>query len=190
MKMGQLLVATPKMPDMNFRKTLVLLVRQIEEGTMGLILNRPTNETVGEVWASLRVEGKDVIECTSKEPLYLGGPVFGPICAIHKLAQCSEHSISDDLYWSSDGDNLNVVVANGKPFRIFTGYTSWNPGQLEKEIEYGGWVSCPVDENLVFAEDNCNLYDPDVWRRALHTWGASQWNSFGIMDIPQNISVN
>src|SRR5437763_2258319 len=66
---GQLLIAGPTLLDPNFWRTVVLIVEHSEEGALGLVLNRPSETTVGEAVAEL----EDMLDVD--DPLYIGGPV-------------------------------------------------------------------------------------------------------------------
>ena len=66
---GQLLLASPALDDPNFRRTVVLIGVHSEEGAMGVVLNRPSEVTVGEAVPQLE---QAVAE---REPVYVGGPV-------------------------------------------------------------------------------------------------------------------
>src|ERR687897_3581489 len=66
---GQLLVAAPILSDPNFHRAVVLLAEHGDEGAMGLVLNRPTETSVGEALPELSpIAGEE-------EPLFVGGPV-------------------------------------------------------------------------------------------------------------------
>ena len=45
---GQLLIAGPALLDPNFWRTVVLVVEHSDDGALGLVLNRPSETTVGE----------------------------------------------------------------------------------------------------------------------------------------------
>ena len=153
---GQFLVASPHLPDTNFFRSVVLMIQHNEEGAFGVILNRPGRKTVAEIWA-LVGEG----ECQSGEPVFLGGPVEGPLLAVHTNAPCAQSAILDGLYMATRKDYLNRIVRSDKPFRVFCGYAGWGPGQLENEIEAGGWMSYPAAVNDVFQ-------DPDtMWKHVV-----------------------
>jgi putative transcriptional regulator len=142
---GQFLVASPHLPDSNFFRTVVLMIQHNEEGAFGVILNRPGRKTVAEIWA-LVGEG----ECRSEAPVFLGGPVEGPLLAIHTHAPCAQSSVFDGLFIATRKDYLNRIVRSKRPFRVFCGYAGWGPGQLESEIEAGGWMSYPAVLDDVF----------------------------------------
>jgi putative transcriptional regulator len=141
---GRLLVATPLLGDPNFRRTVILIVEdEPEEGTLGVVLNRPTEVQVGQVlesWTEL-VTGPTVV--------FKGGPV-APNSA---LALALARGEDEPLGWRSlDGSNLmsriGLVDLEAPPellaggitsLRVFAGYAGWGPGQLRAEIEEGAW---------------------------------------------------
>src|SRR2546428_10733641 len=66
---GRLLVATPALADPNFDRAVVLLLDHDEEGSLGVVLNRPTPVGVGDVlepWAQL---------AGAPQVVFQGGPV-------------------------------------------------------------------------------------------------------------------
>jgi putative transcriptional regulator len=141
---GRLLVATPLLGDPNFRRTVILIVEdEPEEGTLGVVLNRPTEVQVGQVlesWTEL-VTGPTVV--------FKGGPV-APNSA---LALALARGEDEPLGWRSlDGSALmsriGLVDLEAPPellaggitsLRVFAGYAGWGPGQLRAEIEEGAW---------------------------------------------------
>ena len=141
---GRLLVATPLLGDPNFRRTVVLVVEdEAEEGTLGVVLNRPTEVPVGQVlesWTDL-VTGPSVV--------FRGGPV-APNSA---LALAIVPGDTEPVGWRAlDGSavmsrvglvDLDVppeLLAGGiASLRVFAGYAGWAPGQLQAEIDEGAW---------------------------------------------------
>src|SRR5688500_20101812 len=75
---GQLLIASPRLRDPNFFKTVVLLVKDDDDGALGVILNRPLEITVADAIA----EQVSVAEGAA-EPIHQGGPCEGPLTALH-----------------------------------------------------------------------------------------------------------
>src|ERR1700720_24899 len=66
---GQLLIAGPSLLDPNFWRSVVLIVEHSDEGALGLVLNRPSETTVGEAVPQL----EDLLALD--EPVFIGGPV-------------------------------------------------------------------------------------------------------------------
>jgi putative transcriptional regulator len=166
---GRLLVATPLLGEPNFRRTVILIVEdEPEEGTLGVVLNRPTEVQVGQVlqpWAEL-VTGPTVV--------FKGGPV-SPNSA---LALALARGEDEPLGWRSlDGSSLmsriGLVDLEAPPellaggitsLRVFAGYAGWGPGQLRAEIEEGAWYVLPGEPTDAFLAEPERLW-PEVLRR-------------------------
>jgi len=155
---GNFLIASPHLGDGNFNRSVVLMVKHDEDGAFGLVLNRPTGNTVAEIW---KLVADDISD--RQNPIYLGGPVQGPLMAVHSLESAAETEILKGVYLSAHKDQLREVVAAEKaPFRLFTGYSGWGAGQLEGELEAGGWLVSPATAELVFHDQD------DLWERVMH----------------------
>ncbi|MGR8010257.1 YqgE/AlgH family protein [Streptomyces hypolithicus] len=153
---GRLLVATPALVDPNFARAVVLLIDHDEEGSLGLVLNRPTPVGVGDVllpWATL-AGVPDVV--------FQGGPVS----LDSALGVAVIPGDEGPLGWRRVHGAIGLVDLDAPPellaaalgsLRIFAGYAGWGPGQLEGELEGGAWfvvesepgdVSSPEPETL------------------------------------------
>jgi len=159
---GRLLVATPALTDPNFDRSVVLLLDHDEEGTLGVVLNRPTPVDVASVlepWAGLA--GTPAV-------VFQGGPVS----LDSALALAVVPGGSDDredgglLGWRRVYGAIGLVDLEAPPellaaevgaLRVFAGYAGWAPGQLEDELVEGAWyvvesepgdVSSPAPERL------------------------------------------
>lgn len=158
---GHLLVASPRLPDENFSRTVVLIIQHDDQGAVGVILNRPTDSTVREVWDSFSDE-----PCDSDQLIHVGGPVRGPLLAIHTKESCAENEILPGVYFASHRDRLEEIVHEPDlPFRIYADYSGWAPGQLEGELEAGGWMVLPATFDYIFGEVET------MWRKAAQQVG-------------------
>lgn len=158
---GQLLVAVPGLPDQNFWRTVVLMIRHDEDGGFGLILNRPTSRTVAEIWNLIAKK-----PCDCDQTVHLGGPVPGTVLALHTMRSCSEDEILPGVYLATRLERLNRIVRHpDRPFRLYAGYSGWAAGQLEGELEQGGWLTLEASYDYVFG-------DPDtLWKKAAEAVG-------------------
>ncbi len=152
---GWFLMAAPHLLDPNFYRTVVLLLQHNEDGAFGLVLNRPMSKTVREVWQQ---SGRG--ECAFDGPLYLGGPVTGPLIALHNDAECAEGEVIDGVYFAASPDVIDRLL-NDPPeqLRVFTFYSGWAGGQLESELDEGAWITLPATPELIFCGEE------DLWRR-------------------------
>ena len=163
---GRLLVASPNLGDPNFERTVVLILEHGGEGALGVVLNRPSDLDVAEPlpeWARAAAHPPVV---------FIGGPV-APSAAVC-LARVARDGAargwepvlgpSDSL--SGELGPLGTLDLDSDPdeaitgldeIRVFAGYAGWAPGQLEAEIEAGGWFVvdaeagdplCPAPEEL------------------------------------------
>ncbi|MEV5577010.1 YqgE/AlgH family protein [Streptomyces parvus] len=153
---GRLLVAAPALTDPNFDRAVVLLLDHDEEGSLGVVLNRPTPVGVGDIlasWASLTGE-PDVV--------FQGGPVS----LDSALGVAVIPGDEGPLGWRRVHGAIGLVDLETPPellgpalgsLRIFAGYAGWGPGQLEGELTEGAWyvvesepgdVSSPRPEQL------------------------------------------
>lgn len=145
---GQLLVASRKLRDPNFLRTVVLLLEHNDDGALGVVLNRLADRTISEVWDTIKAE-----PCDNPQPLNLGGPVPGPLIALHKDKALSEREVVPGLYMSMQREAVDQLVRDeDKPVRIYTGNAGWGGGQLEGELKVGGWLTTQGKEEDVFTE--------------------------------------
>lgn len=127
---GQLLVATPQLIDPNFYRTVVLLLQHDEDGCVGVVLNRPTEEPI----AAHLPEWSDRVP--EPRTVYFGGPV-DPTVAIG-LALATE-GMPTGVPGLSLVDLTMPAEESRHPVRIYSGYSGWGSEQLEAEIATGSW---------------------------------------------------
>ena len=152
---GQLLIAPPHLTDPNFSKTVVLIVQHDEDGALGLVLNRPTEKSVADVWLELRKKA-----CLRTDPVYLGGPVPGPLMVLHGDDASADVELLDGVFFCSSDASLEQMVDEvGPPLRVYAGYSGWGRGQLEMELQLGSWLSAPALAEHVF-----NTPTRDLWQ--------------------------
>jgi len=179
---GKLLVASPYLPDGNFAETVILMIYHNEEGAMGLVLNRPSDCSVREVW-KMALEEED---CDCDQVIDLGGPCQGPLMAVHNLRKHSEQTIARGIYFSTEKGNIREIVSRtDRPFRIFSGYSGWAAGQLEREMDEGSWLVAPATKQAVFSDND------ELWREVADLVGREiLTNSLGIRHAPEDPSWN
>ena len=160
---GHFLIASPFLGDGNFNKSVILIIQHNEEGAFGLVLNRPTDHRVQDVWKMVAEES-----CHTDAVVHCGGPVDGPLMAVHTQKSCSEHRILRGVHFSASKKHLcDVIQQSHKSFRIFRGYSGWTASQLDVELEQGAWLTHPASLEHIFA---CN--DVDLWKNVTHKIGS------------------
>lgn len=178
---SHLLVAVPRLPDSNFFRTVVLLLHHDEEGAFGVILNRPSEVSLREVWAEIANR-----PCDCDKPINHGGPVEGPLIALHTQEDCAENTILSDVFVSTQKENLNTLVSeNRQPFRVFSGYAGWGREQLEGEIQAGGWLTTKAKRDFIFGDHE------DLWQSVADSIGKNiVLSDVSNRGIPNDPSMN
>jgi putative transcriptional regulator len=148
---GHLLIASPDELDPDFFKTVILLIQYSREQAVGLVLNRPSAMPAKEAFNGT---------CHDNEYVRSGGPVPGPLMAVHTCEPYSEIEVIAGVYYSVKKKNLEKVVREPDCLRrLFDGHAGWGPGQIEEQIERGGWRVTPATAEYIF-------YDgPNLWER-------------------------
>lgn len=171
---GRLLVAQPHLIDPNFSRTVVLLLQHGDEGALGVVLNRPSEVRMVEAlpaWSSF---------AAAPSLVFSGGPVADDGTAIC-LAR-ARPGIDPDAFKPLGGDmgTLDVgrdpvLVGPGvDEIRLFAGYAGWGAGQLEMEIETGGWWVLDARPSDVFTSDPARLWQAALGRQR----GTLAWFAF------------
>ncbi len=157
---GTLLVASPSLTDPNFARTVVLVLRNDNNGALGVVLNRPTNLEPGTVFPELAAG-------VGAYPgrLFRGGPIAPTqlLLLVRGLAAAtiSTPEILDKVFLSIDTDSLPEMarLADGtNELRLYAGHAAWVPGQLDAELRGGGWQVVPGTADLVFHTDPGKLW--------------------------------
>jgi len=158
-----LLVASQKMADPRFRKTVLVVTRHGNAGPIGVIVNRPEEIKLDMIFPEYP-KAKEL-------NLYFGGPVYPR--QISYLVRGGDAvqgalAISSNTYLAYDMSTL-VELLNGKrhykDLRVMYGLASWAPGQLEYEIRLGGWYVIPFDEEVVFDHPPSGIWQ-ELYNRA------------------------
>src|SRR5688572_2294548 len=157
---GSLLIASPELSDPMFARSVVLVLRHDGEGTIGVVLNRPTNLVPATIFPEL----KDGIGGYAGN-LYRGGPIAPTrlLYLVRGLAAATVNGpeVLDKVFLSIDDASLPDMtrLADGtNDLRLYAGHAAWMPGQLQNEINAGGWQILPGTAELVFHADPGTLW--------------------------------
>jgi putative transcriptional regulator len=165
---GSALVAAPGLLDANFHRTVVLIIEHHAAGTVGVVLNRPSDVAVHDVlplWSPL---------ATVPRALYVGGPVqqrsaLGVAALPAGVdAERTEGMIKvrGPLALVDLDADPDLMAPRLRGLRVFAGYAGWGEGQLAAEINRGDWLVVPA-----LAEDVLAPPDTDLWSRILRRQG-------------------
>jgi putative transcriptional regulator len=134
------LIAMPQMTDPNFHQTVVLMVEHSAEGSMGLVLNRESPLTLGELGKN---QALAVWPGRQGQRVRVGGPVE-PYrgFVLHDSPAVEERSeVLPGLFLSVTSDALTpLLVDDAATLRFCLGYAGWGPGQVERELKEGAWL--------------------------------------------------
>jgi putative transcriptional regulator len=176
---GNLLIAGPSLLDPNFWRTVVLVIEHTEEGALGLVLNRPSETTVGEAVPQL-----DVLVDSDQE-LFIGGPVQpSAVIVLGEFEDPTDAALLafDDVGVLGVGSSADESAVGLRSGRAFVGHAGWGPSQLDSEIERGDWILEPAILNDAFTADA-----PGLWSTVLTRKGG---NYALLARMPPDPSVN
>lgn len=158
------LVAKRELSDPNFRETVVLVTHPRQGGPWGVILNRPLDQRLSEIFEHDTLKNR-------KDVLFFGGPVArqGLVFLVRSDKPPPRSTpVLRDVYFVSDPDWIDELLKRPEPtrgLRVFSGYSGWAPGQLQSEIARGGWHVVPADAETVFDKAPSRIW-PELIERA------------------------
>jgi len=167
------LVASPRIVDPNFREAVVLIIQHTPTASRGVIINRPLDTPLSRL-----TPGDESFE-QAQDVVYFGGPVALPsLSFVFRAKDRPKRSVHvmEDLHISDDPALLRDVLkrkgAAGR-VRVYAGHASWGPGQLQDEIEHGGWFATRATPDFVFHENPASIWRELVKRASQRSVHAS-----------------
>jgi putative transcriptional regulator len=161
---GRILISVPFLQDFYFRKSVVLLADHNDDGSFGLIVNKPVDVKLSDI--SPEFSGFNA-------PVYLGGPVkTDSLFFMHTRPDLIEDGakIMEGLYWGGNIETVRQLVKNGSitpgEVRFFVGYAGWTANQLDRELEEKSWVVSMADLEQIIQKDT-----RDMWNQTLKKLG-------------------
>jgi putative transcriptional regulator len=151
---NQFLIAMPMLTDKDFSHTVTYLCQHNEDGAVGIIINRPTQMKLGDIFAQMEIDATSLASINS--PIYMGGPVQPERGFVIHNADGREWdssiSISEIVSLTSSRDILEAIAKGNGPenYLIALGYAGWGAGQLEKEIINNAWLHTPYAEAILY----------------------------------------
>ncbi len=157
---GSLLIASATLVDPNFARCVLLVLDSNDEGSLGVILNQPSETPVDEVLASWR----DLV--SPPGVFFRGGPVeLNAALAVGSVT--ASRPDDEPLGWRELTGSLGLVDLDVAPdefvgrltgLRIYAGYAGWGSGQLEAEIAEGSWHVVPARHTDLFTGNPGRLW--------------------------------
>ncbi len=150
---GQFLIAMPTLLDPEFQQTVTYICAHSNEGTMGIVINRPMKIGLGEILSQMELPPTDPeIE---QIQIFQGGPVQqdrGIIIHEPPTEWDSTINVTDNLGVATSRDILEAISKGDGPKKslVALGYASWGAGQIEQELAENSWLNIPADESILF----------------------------------------
>ena len=177
---GQFLLDGGKLRGSYFHRSVVLICHHDAEGAFGLVINRPSDNNVGDLILA------DLSDRLKEQKLFAGGPVQpAALSYLHCDSFIPDANVLPNL---SIGHSLEELVELGGSFsstqriRVFAGYSGWSPGQLEDELKRESWLIFPASVELVF-----HTPAEDLWKTIMKALG---WQQRILADAPEDLSWN
>jgi putative transcriptional regulator len=178
---GHFLVAAPHQLDPNFVEAVILVVEHADRGAFGVIVN-----CLGNPHERISRQRSAKPRWPEGPRLHFGGPVTGPLMAVHTDAGCAEIEVLPGVFFAGSEKNvLALMRSREQSCKVFTGYAGWGPGQIEQQVEYGIWRAIPATAAKIFA-NNDNLWE-GLLRQAC---GSLLQVMCNIKHVPSDPSLN
>ena len=166
----QFLIAMPAMADPGFSKTLTYICEHNAQGALGIIINRPTDMTLEDLFerVDLRLDSPQLC----RQPVYYGGPVQPERgFVLHRpLGEWQATLVvNPDIGLTSSRDILQSMSEQGEPSEVLItlGYAGWTAGQLEWELSQNAWLTVAADPHIIF-----NMPPEERLAAAMHALGV------------------
>ena len=154
------IVATEKIKDSRFEKSVILMLEHDDSGALGLVINKPLGKiTLGSLISQvddLSINKKELYDI--KIPIYWGGPVDrNKILILHSNDYRTESTKKYNNLSTSHGLKTLVEIAENKGPKkslVILGLAAWNTSQLDGEIELERWTLSESSMELIFETEN------------------------------------
>lgn len=178
---GKLLIATELLAETPLAKTVVYVLQNDENGAFGVVLNRPADQTLRTAWQKASGISQD-----QGQHLLMGGPLGGPVIALHPFEKLGELKINGGIYLSATVEAIDRLIDIGdEPYRICLGVVGWKPGLLEVEVDDGKWYIMNAHREQVFDDSGV------LWEKMLIAYGRKALCEILAVDkLPRNPERN
>ena len=155
------LVATDKMTDPRFKKTVIVMFESDQDGAWGLVINKPIGKIPLKVLIDIPENKKKKLG-NIKVPIYWGGPVDeNRIYILHSDEYKSKSTIKYNKFSLSIDYKILYDIAEKKGPKkniIILGYSGWGSGQVEGEMERNHWILSEIKTDLIFNNNISNKW--------------------------------
>jgi len=177
---GKLLMDSGSLAGSFFMRTVLLVCEHTAEGAFGLVLNKQSENTVGEMVLD------DLPEQLTEQQLFIGGPVqSGALSYLHSDDFLPDANVMPNLSLSHSVEDLTELgdsYSKTQKLRVFAGYSGWGPGQLDDEMKRNSWLIHPASLGYVF-----QAHPENLWREIMLEKGGIHRL---MADAPEDLSWN
>jgi len=150
---NQFIIAMPTLADPNFFHTVTYLCQHNNEGALGIVINRPTQMKLGEIFMQMNILVTS--SSASEMTVFAGGPVqqeHGFVLHTTEGKWDVTMHVSDSVSLTTSRDIIEAIAVDKGPkqYLIALGYAGWGEGQLEQEILANTWLNTPFSKNVLF----------------------------------------
>jgi putative transcriptional regulator len=178
------LIAMPGLEDALFAKSVVYVCEHTSKGALGLVINKPAQMAMGELFQSINLP---LTRQDMKSSLvFRGGPLqlergfvlhgpSTPTGLLDDAGYASSLAISGGLEMTTSKDVLDAMSRGEGPGRVFIslGYSAWGAGQLESELGANSWLTFTADQDIIFNTPVSQRYDKALALLGLESWMIS-----------------
>ena len=157
---GDFLIAHPMLQDGYFKRAVIYLTEDNDEGSLGFVLNFKTEFVLRDLFPHIK---------NGNFPIYEGGPVSkNQLYYIHNLGKNLTDSIEikDGLWWGGDFFELAHMIEHGKVkthnVKFFMGYAGWTAGQLKDELIQKAWFNSDGETAQVLQGDYRKMWGEEL----------------------------
>ncbi|MEO6155889.1 MAG: YqgE/AlgH family protein [Thermomonas sp.] len=150
---NHLLVALPALDDPHFACSVTLVCQHDGDGAMGVMVNRPSEYTLGEVLQQMGISSES--EALQRQVVLAGGPVHperGFVLHDGEREWDSTLVVGGGLFLTTSRDVLEALARGDGPEQavVALGCAGWGAGQLEQELVDDSWLMVPAGHELLF----------------------------------------
>lgn len=160
----QFLLAMPGRVSGELANTVIYVCEHTEHGALGLVINRPTELTVGDLLQRIDLKLSLEIGPVRMAPVFFGGPVQtdrGFVLHVPRGEYSSSIVLGDDVALTTSRDVLQDVAEGHGPEHLLVtlGYAGWGAGQLEDELARNAWLNVLASNQILFDLPPEDRYD-------------------------------
>ena len=160
---GKFLISSPNINDSVFEKSLIYIISDNEDGSMGIIVNKPANKV-----NLTSLLGENINNTIKRPQVYFGGPVEldkGFILHTNDYENNKNHiQLDNGLILSSDFSTIKEIACGNGPSKsiLALGYTGWSSFQLHAELKKNDWFELNLEIDIIFAKNHGKKWDQAI----------------------------